>query len=86
MRLGSELRRRRCERQLSQAVVARPFTRSYVSAIENGHVLPSLSALVLLAERLGTTAGEVLDAVNPQLAHVYTRPDGARHSQEQHSR
>lgn len=36
------------------------YTKSYVSAIENGLILPSLPALVYLAVRLGVTAGELL--------------------------
>jgi DNA-binding XRE family transcriptional regulator len=70
--LGAEIRRRRTSLGISQADLARPFTRAYVSAVETGRCVPSLSALVLLAERLSTTSGDLLDAVNPGLAPMYT--------------
>jgi transcriptional regulator with XRE-family HTH domain len=71
-RLGQEIRRRRLSLRLSQAELGQPFSRAYVSAIETGHCVPSLSALVLLAHRLNSTSGELLAAVNPGLAPVYT--------------
>ena len=77
-RLGQEIRRRRSELGLSQADLGQPFTRAFVSAVEGGHCVPSLSALLLLAQRLQTTGGDLLDAVNPRLAAQYTgrRADG----------
>jgi len=72
-RLGREIRRRRSELGLSQAELGKPFTRGFVSAVEGGQCVPSLSALVLLAQRLNTTGGDLLAAVNPSLAPVYTR-------------
>jgi len=73
-RLGQEIRRRRKALGLSQAALGRPFTRAFVSAVEGGQCVPSLSALLLLAERLQTTGGDLIDAVNPRLAPVYTAP------------
>src|SRR5688500_5738545 len=80
-RLGFEIRRRRTRLGLSQTELGRPFTRAYVSAVESGHCVPSLSALLLMAERLNTTAAVLIDAVNPQLAQVYTRRDGTHCNQ-----
>jgi len=71
-RLGQEIRRRRLALRLSQSDVGHPFTRAYVCAVENGQCVPSLSALMLLAQRLHTTSGAILDAVNPCLAPLYT--------------
>lgn len=71
-KLGAEIRRRRLELHLSQAEAGRPFTRAYVSAIESGQCAPSLGALLHLAQRLGTTAPQILGSVNLQLADVYT--------------
>ena len=76
-RLGQEIRARRANLRLSQAAVARPMTRAYVSAIENGQCVPSLSALLLIAQRLNTTAAELLAAVNPELAALYTDRDAS---------
>lgn len=50
--LGSELRRLRRQRRLTQRELAAPLTGAYVSAIEAGRVFPSLPALVLLLDRL----------------------------------
>jgi transcriptional regulator with XRE-family HTH domain len=77
-RLGQELRRRRLALRMSQTDVGRPFTRAYVSAVESGHCVPSLSALMLLAQRLNTTSGEILGAVKPRLAPLYTDPHATR--------
>ena len=69
--LGSELKRRRLEARLSQGDVSAPLTRAYVSQVERGMVLPSLPALIVLAERLGTTAHEILEEVNRTLNWEY---------------
>ena len=81
-RLGAEIRRRRRALGLSQSELGRPLTRAFVSAVENGQCIPSLSALVLLAQRLGTTGAALLDAVNPRLEARYTHP----HASSQTSR
>ena len=52
VRLGVEIRRRRKALGLSQSDLGTPFTRGFVSAVETGQCVPSLSALVLLADRL----------------------------------
>jgi len=80
LRLGREIRSRRASLGLSQTELGHPFTKAYISAIEGGQCLPSLTALVLLAARLHTTSGELLGAVNPRLAELYTSPNGYRQS------
>jgi transcriptional regulator with XRE-family HTH domain len=70
--LGREIRRRRLALGLSQGELGRPLTRAFVSAVERGHCLPSLAALVHFAGRLGVSAGELLDSVNPPSTGVYT--------------
>lgn len=76
-RLGLEIRRRRTTLGLSQANLGAPLTRGFVSAVETGQCVPSLSALVLMAERLGTTTAELLGSVNPHLAPLYTDRDAS---------
>ena len=73
--LGSELRRRRIAAHLSQGDLSAPMTRAYVSQVERGRTLPSLPALIVMAERLGTSADEVLREVNRTLSTEYA----ARH-------
>jgi transcriptional regulator with XRE-family HTH domain len=56
---------------MSQGDVSAPLTRSYVSQVEHGRVLPSIPALIVMAERLGTSADEVLRSVNRTLNSEY---------------
>jgi len=60
--LGRELRRLRLGRGMAQRAVGSSFTRAYVSAVENGHIVPSLAGLILLARKLEVSPGSVLDA------------------------
>ena len=69
--LGSELRRRRLAAHLSQGELSAPLTRAYISQVESGRTLPSLPALIVLAERLGTSADEILKSVNQTLSVEY---------------
>ncbi len=69
--LGSEVRRRRLAAHLSQGELSAPMTRAYVSQVESGRTLPSLPALIVLAERLGTSADEILKSVNQTLSEEY---------------
>jgi transcriptional regulator with XRE-family HTH domain len=79
--IGAEIRRRRVALGLTQSQLGEPFTRSYVSALERGHCLPSLPALLTIAARLGAPAGELLATVNPSWSVVYTRArDRRRHT------
>lgn len=69
--LGHELRRRRLAAHLSQDEVSTPLTRGYVSQVERGQTMPSLPALIVMAEHLGTSADEVLREVNRTLSEEY---------------
>ena len=69
--LGSEVRRRRLAAHLSQVALSSPLTRAYISQVESGRTLPSLPALIVLAERLGTSADEILKSVNQTLSVEY---------------
>jgi transcriptional regulator with XRE-family HTH domain len=71
--LGCELRRRRLAANLSQDQASGPLTRAYVSQIESGRTMPSLAALIVLAEQLGTSADEILRGVNIALNSEYSR-------------
>lgn len=47
-RVGSTLRAARIARGLTQAELARPYTAAFVSRVEHGDVIPSLSSLATL--------------------------------------
>lgn len=60
-RLGANIRKARHELGLTQEQLAgEDMTRNMLSQIENGSALPSLTALCLLAERLGLPPGALL--------------------------
>ncbi len=79
--LGIEVGRRiRAHRQslgLTQAELAAPLTKSYVSAVENGRVLPSLRALWFLAGRLGVGVGDLVDDIKTPLIREYNAGHGS---------
>lgn len=59
--IGGRLRAARLGAGLTQREVAEGrYTKAYVSALENGLIKPSMAALRFLAERLGTTASDLL--------------------------
>ena len=74
-RFGSEIRRHRHSRGMTQTELGWPLTRAFVSAVEHGRCLPSLAAVALFAERLGISPAELLDPVKHELAALYTAPD-----------
>ena len=74
--IGGELRRRRLAVGMSQRDVGDPLTRAFVSAVEHGHVVPSLPSLIHMASRLGTDAATVLGAVNMRSTGVYNPGHG----------
>lgn len=76
--LGAEVRRHRHERQMTQAELGAPLTRSFVSAVEHGRTIPSMAALVLLASRLDVEPADLLPRVKGAWTGVYT----ARHGDE----
>lgn len=49
---------------MTQGEVGGPLSRAFVSAVENGRVVPSLAALSLMAQRLGVPPADVLGSVN----------------------
>jgi len=56
-RIGARLKAERLQRRLTQAQLAEGrYTKAYVSALENGHIKPSMAALNFLAGRLGIPA------------------------------
>jgi transcriptional regulator with XRE-family HTH domain len=70
--LGNELRRRRLAANLSQDQVSGPLTRAYLSQVERGQTMPSIAALIVLSEQLGTSADEILRGVNVALNSEYS--------------
>jgi transcriptional regulator with XRE-family HTH domain len=70
--LGTELRRRRLAANLSQDEVSGPLSRAYLSQVECGRTMPSLAALIVLSEMLGTSADEILRGVNVALNSEYS--------------
>jgi transcriptional regulator with XRE-family HTH domain len=74
--LGRELRAMRVALGLSQAEVAAPFTRAFVSSIEAGRVLPSLAALCVISGHLGVGPGELLVRVDMSVNSGYTAAHG----------
>jgi transcriptional regulator with XRE-family HTH domain len=70
--LGSRIRTLRLRAGLTQAELGSPMTRSFVSAIEHGRAIPSLPALLLISERLGVTAGELLEQLDWTRQDTYT--------------
>jgi transcriptional regulator with XRE-family HTH domain len=65
--LGREIKGRREALGLSQAAVARPMGRAFMSSVERGRFTPSLSSLLIIARQLNTSAATILEAVDLQL-------------------
>jgi len=70
--IGRELHHRRKASGLTQASLGEPLTRGFVSAVERGHTVPSIAALVLLTGRLDTGLDDFFRGVNEQMTRVYT--------------
>jgi transcriptional regulator with XRE-family HTH domain len=70
---------------MTQAELAAPLSRAFVSAIEKGRTLPSLGALWLFAGRLGTGVGTLVDDVNGIDTAAYT-PVHDEHGPRPHQR
>lgn len=77
--LGRRIRLAREALGMSQAELGRPLTRAYVSQVESGRTLPSLPALLHLAERLGVAPGLLLQSRQAD-PPGYTRGDGITNS------
>src|SRR5712691_10827166 len=74
--IGREVRRRRLAAGLSQAEAGFPFSRAFISAVEHGHVLPSLASLFHVCGRLATDPATLLAGVNTDSTAVYNAPRG----------
>ena len=72
LELGRRVRERRLAIGMTQAELAAPLSRAFVSAVEKGHALPSLGALWLFAGRLGIGVGNLVDGVNGVATPEYT--------------
>ncbi len=74
MLLGSRIRQLRVGAGLTQAQLGAPRTRSFVSAVEHGRTLPSLRALLQMADRLGVPVAVLLDDLEWPAQVTYTLP------------
>jgi transcriptional regulator with XRE-family HTH domain len=70
--LGLRIRALRRSRGITQAKLGYPLTRSYISLIEHGRVVPSLRTLLTIAERLEVEPCALLEAVNLDAWVEYT--------------
>jgi transcriptional regulator with XRE-family HTH domain len=71
--LGLEIRARRVALGLSQATVASPMSRAFMSSVERGRYTPSLAGLLIIARQLNTSAATILEAVD---LHLEARDSG----------
>ena len=53
--IGARVRTMRLQAGWTQAELGRPYTKGYISQVESGRIVPSLSLLAVIAARLGTT-------------------------------
>ncbi len=72
--IGARVRRLRLEAGWTQEEIGRPFSKGYVSQIEQGKVAPSLSLLCVIATRLGTSVKRLA----PELDNSYRLEDVTR--------
>ncbi len=70
--LGSRIRELRLRGGLTQTELGSPRTRSFISAVEHGRTLPSLRALLQMAERLGVPVAVLLDELELTGRDTYT--------------
>src|SRR5215831_9587941 len=81
--VGSKLRAARLARKLTQSQLAQPdFSVSYVSAIERDQIQPSLRALEIFAQRLGTTSTDLLSKTAGHLKSGILEKIPARESEQ----
>jgi DNA-binding XRE family transcriptional regulator len=78
--LGAAIRARRRELGLTQTQLGQPLTKGFVSEVERGRSLPSLAALVLMADRLEVPVSQLLGEVKGGLSPVYTARDENEHA------
>ena len=84
LEIGRRVRERRLAVGMTQAELADPLSRGFVSAVEKGHTLPSLGALWLFASRLGIEVGSLVDHVNSVGTVMYTATHGSRITSSRH--
>jgi transcriptional regulator with XRE-family HTH domain len=65
--LGAVIREERRRSSLSQAALGGSLSRAFVSQLEQGKLVPSLGSLLLIADRLGLTAADILCVVTSRL-------------------
>jgi transcriptional regulator with XRE-family HTH domain len=70
--VGSRIRARRLAVGLTQTQLGEPLTKGFVSAVEAGHALPSLRALLLFADRLGVGLDDLAGPVKRVAIGRYT--------------
>ena len=65
---------------MTQTELGWPLTKGFISEVERGRSLPSLGALVLMAQRLDVPVSYLLGEVKGGLSPVYTAPDENEHA------
>ncbi len=75
--LGARIRSARRARNLTQGQLGDPLTKGYVSAVERGRTLPSVGALLLLADHLEIGVEELLRDVKERSTVGYTAAHGS---------
>ena len=70
--MGAELRRRRDEAGITQSELGGTLSRAFISSVERGRILPSLAALLLLADRLDLSLDSFFAGVNNHMTTAYT--------------
>jgi transcriptional regulator with XRE-family HTH domain len=70
--LGSEIRRLRTAKGMTQSQLAHPFTRAYVCSVEHGRATPSLASLVWFARRLDVPVARLLDTLEEPVVRPAT--------------
>jgi transcriptional regulator with XRE-family HTH domain len=70
--IGRRVRARRLAVGLTQTELGEPLTKGFVSAVEGGHTLPSLRALLLFADRLGVGLDDLAGPVKRVAIGRYT--------------
>lgn len=78
--LGAAIRARRLALGLTQTQLGKPLTKGFISEVERGRSLPSLAALVLMADRLEVPVSYLLGEVKGGLSPVYTARDENKHA------
>jgi transcriptional regulator with XRE-family HTH domain len=73
VRVGLAVRAARVARGLTQGELAGPYTAAFVSRVEHGDAIPSLSSLEVLTARLAMSLEDFFRLVDEQDAHMEGR-------------